>query len=54
MSTYLITGGAGFIGTNLSERLVKEGYAVVVVDDLSSGANPERLPKEVVFHKLDV
>ena len=26
----------------------------MVVDDLSSGANPERLPKEVVFHKLDV
>jgi UDP-glucose 4-epimerase len=52
--TYLITGGAGFIGTNLCERLVRDGHAVVVVDNLSSGANPERLPKEVVFHQLDV
>ncbi|MCR4285377.1 MAG: NAD-dependent epimerase/dehydratase family protein [Candidatus Kaiserbacteria bacterium] len=54
MSTYLITGGAGFIGTNLSERLVEEGHSVVAVDDLSSGVNPARLPKEVVFHKLDI
>lgn len=53
MSTYLITGGAGFIGTNLSERLVKEGHRVVVVDDLSGG-KAERLPKEVEFHKLDI
>ena len=51
--TYLITGGAGFIGTNLSERLVGEGKKVVVVDDLSGG-NAERLPKEVIFHKLDI
>lgn len=54
MSTYLITGGAGFIGTNLSERLVREGHNVIVVDDLSSGVDPARLPKEVVFHKLDI
>ncbi len=54
MSTYLITGGAGFIGTNLSERLVRDGHNVVVVDNLSSGVNPERLPKEVIFHKIDV
>jgi len=54
MKTYLITGGAGFIGTNLSERLVKEGNKVIVVDDLSSGADPERLPKEVVFLKVDI
>lgn len=53
MSTYLITGGAGFIGTNLSERLVREGHKVVVVDDLSGG-KAERLPKEVIFHKLDI
>lgn len=54
MSTYLITGGAGFIGTNLAERLVRDGHSVRVVDNLSSGANPERLPEEVSFHKMDV
>ncbi len=53
MKTYLITGGAGFIGTNLSERLVRDGQKVIVVDDLSAGKR-ERLPKEVVFHKLDI
>lgn len=32
---YLITGGAGFIGTNLCELLVREGHEVVVIDNLS-------------------
>jgi UDP-glucose 4-epimerase len=33
----LVTGGAGFIGSHLIDRLLREGYDVVVVDDLSSG-----------------
>lgn len=33
----LITGGAGFIGSNLVERTIKEGWEVTVVDDLSNG-----------------
>lgn len=33
----LITGGAGFIGSHLSERLVTEGHAITVLDDLSTG-----------------
>ena len=34
----LITGGAGFIGSFLAERLVSEGHTVVVLDDLSTGS----------------
>ncbi len=35
--TCLITGGAGFIGSHLSERLLKDGYSVVCVDNLITG-----------------
>jgi nucleoside-diphosphate-sugar epimerase len=34
---YLVTGGAGFIGSNTVEELVRRGHSVVVLDDLSSG-----------------
>lgn len=33
----LVTGGAGFIGSHLTEALVNAGHEVVVVDDLSTG-----------------
>ena len=37
MSRVLVTGGAGFIGSNLVDRLLDEGHTVTVVDDLSTG-----------------
>ncbi len=37
MSNYLVTGGAGFIGSNIVERLVKAGHYVRIVDNLSTG-----------------
>ncbi len=36
--TILITGGAGFIGSHLAERLLKDGHKVVVIDNLSTGS----------------
>ncbi len=35
---YLITGGAGFIGSHLSETLLRQGHEVVIIDDLCTGA----------------
>jgi UDP-glucose 4-epimerase len=54
----VVTGGAGFIGANLVGRLVDEGTAVLVVDDLSSGTlarlGPARRRGEVTTHQIDV
>lgn len=56
----MITGGAGFIGSNLTDRLLAEGHDVEVVDDLSSGsltnlAEARRLGKrKFSFHRLDI
>lgn len=44
--SWLVTGGAGYIGAHVVLRLRAQGYAVVVFDDLSSGV-AERLPSEV-------
>ncbi|HXC60592.1 MAG TPA: UDP-glucuronic acid decarboxylase family protein [Steroidobacteraceae bacterium] len=38
MKTALVTGGAGFVGSHLCERLMKDGFAVVAMDDLSTGS----------------
>jgi len=40
MKTYLVTGGAGFIGSTLSERLIKEGNNVIVIDNFCDFYNP--------------
>lgn len=37
MLRFMVTGGAGFIGSNLSERLLEEGHAVTVFDNLATG-----------------
>ena len=49
----LVTGGAGFIGSHLVERLIKEGYKVIVVDNLSSGRK-ENLDLKAKFYKMDI
>ncbi|MEJ7786952.1 MAG: GDP-mannose 4,6-dehydratase, partial [Solirubrobacteraceae bacterium] len=38
MSRFLITGGAGFIGSHLTELLLQQGHRVTILDDLSTGA----------------
>jgi UDP-glucose 4-epimerase len=49
----VITGVAGFIGSNLGDRLLAEGYSIVGVDNLSYGVR-EQIPEGVVFHELDI
>lgn len=52
----LVTGGAGFIGSHLVERLLREGRRVVVLDNLATGrpSNLEGLPGEAELHRVDV
>ena len=50
---FLITGGAGFLGSFLANRLVGDGHQVRVVDDLSSGDRLDLMP-EVQFNRGDV
>jgi UDP-glucose 4-epimerase len=49
----LITGGAGFIGSNLSDRLIKEGYDVIVADNLVSG-KVKNINPEARFYQIDI
>jgi len=49
----LVTGGAGFIGSNLVDKLIKRGYKVSIIDDLSTGKR-ENLNPKAKFHKVDI
>ena len=48
-----ITGVAGFIGSNLAERVLAEGHQVVGIDNLAYGLR-EQIPAEVEFFELDI
>ncbi len=49
----LITGGAGFIGSNLADKAIEAGWKVAVLDDLSSGRR-ENVPTDAEFFKVDI
>ena len=59
MTTALVTGGSGFIGSHLCDRLLAEGKRVVAIDDLSSGrignlVEARGYGKQFTFYNVDV
>ena len=50
---YVVTGGAGFIGSNLVDELVKNGHDVHIIDNFSSGKK-ENCNSKVEVHSLDI
>ena len=49
----LVTGGAGFIGSHITDLLIEKGHKVAVIDDLSHGKR-ENINKKAVFFKEDI
>ncbi len=54
MKRIAVTGGAGFIGSNLVERLLSKGHEVTVVDDLSTGLKSNLDLNKITFHELSL
>ena len=54
--TYVVTGGAGFIGSHIAERLLRDGHTVRVVDNLITGkrSNLALLTGNVEFHEVSI
>ena len=51
--TALVTGGAGFIGSHLVDRLLEDGHTVAIIDNLSTG-KLKNLNHGAVFHHVDI
>ena len=52
----LVTGGAGFIGSNLADKLISNGHKVIIIDNLSTGSkkNLKNVKKKIKFFNHDI
>jgi UDP-glucose 4-epimerase len=50
---YLVTGGAGFIGSHLTDKLIEQGHEVIVIDNLLSGCQ-DYVNQKAEFHNVDI
>jgi len=53
MKNAIVTGGAGFIGSHIVDKLIKQGVEVTILDDLSTGKKENINPK-AKFHNVDI
>jgi len=53
MKKALVTGGAGFIGSNLVNKLIEQGIEVIVIDDLSTGQK-EKINPKAIFYEISL
>ena len=51
--TFIVTGGCGFIGSHMVDKLISQGHKVIVIDNLLSG-NLENLNKLAIFENVDI
>jgi UDP-glucose 4-epimerase len=54
MSKVAVTGGAGFVGSNLTRRLLSQGYEINVIDDLSTGLLSNVDQEKTNFHQISI
>lgn len=53
MKKILITGGAGYVGSHVAEKLISKKFKVFIIDNLSTGSK-KNLPKKSIFYKCDI
>ena len=53
MKKVIVTGGAGFIGSNLVDKLIELNFQVIVIDDLSTGKK-ENINSKALFYELNM
>src|SRR3989338_5166476 len=53
MQKIIVTGGAGFIGSHITDLLIENNYEVHVIDNLTTGKK-ENINKKAVFHEIDI